>query len=241
MASISLKTIAQNCIGLSSNFSVIRDFFGYPFGTPQHEISLRRQMELAKGNALNFSIILVGTSDDPGQNLVSWADRVAVQHGIQIAREIYGQVDLGIRKVYWSHIDRDDAGGYTTIDSSSEGNDLTNDFYGANDGLDIFFCPNVDPADGWGPGSAGTCDKGDKDDWTGVVCQLGLGNDFTGVLLAHEVGHYLGLGTGPNATNFMGVDSNNDGIDEIGVNSTNVTTAQGNTMKNHCYVNPACA
>ena len=32
----------------------------------------------------------------------------------------------------------------------------------------------------------------------------------------HEVGHYLGLGTGPNANNVMGVDSNNDGIDEIG-------------------------
>jgi hypothetical protein len=241
MAVLSLKTISGNCIGLGSAFSVIKDFFGYPFGTPQKVISLRRQMELAKGQAMNISIILVGTSDDSDPSLVSWNDCVAVQHGIQIAREIYGKVDLGIRKVYWSHIDRDDAGSYTNIDDSSEGNDLTNDWSAANDGLDVFFCPNVDTADGWGPGSAGTCDKGDKDDWTGVVCQLGLGNSFTGVLLAHEMGHYLGLGTGPSATNFMGVDPDGDGIDSISSNSTDITAGQGTTMKSHCYVNPACA
>jgi len=188
---------------------------------------------------LNFSIVLVGLSEDY-TGLISLADAQAVQYGIQVAREIYGKVDLGIRKVYWSYISPGDAGGYTSIDSSSEGNDLTNDWSAANDGLDIFFCPTVDPADGWGPGSTGTCDKGAKDDWSGVICELHKSKEFTGVLLAHEVGHYLGLGTGPAATNFMGVDPDGDGIDSIGVNSTDITAGQGDVMKSHCYVNPPC-
>ncbi len=35
-------------------------------------------------------------------------------------------------------------------------------------------------------------------------------SEFKGILLAHEVGHYAGLGTGPAATSVMGVDPNEE-------------------------------
>lgn len=240
MATLSLKSIASNCLGLSGSFSVVGNFFGYVYGTPRRQMSLKRQMELAKGKAFNLSIIFVGHRPDfSGQ--VSRNDAERVQFGLQKMREIYGQVNLGIRKLYWSHITPEDAGSYTFINSSSEGNDLTNDFYGENDGLDVFWVPGMNPSDGWGPGSKGTCDKSDKDDWTGVVCELGLSEEFTGVLVAHEVGHYLGLDHGTDINNFMGTDTNNDGIGETTANSTGITSAQGNKMRNHCYVKSSCS
>lgn len=240
MATLSLKTIASQCVGVSGNFSVIGGFFGYIYGHPQRQMSLKRQMELAKGKALNLSIIFVGHRPGfAGQVTQDDADRV--QFGLQKMREIYGKVDLGIRKLYWSYITPEEAGSYTFINSSSEAYDLTSDFYGANDGLDVFWVPGMDPSDGWGPGSKGVCDKDDKDDWTGVVCELGLSAEFTGVLVAHEVGHYLGLRHGTDITNFMGVDSNNDGIGETTDTSTGITASQGNTMRGHCYVKSPCA
>lgn len=242
MPMLSLKSIASDCLGLSGSFSVLRDFFGYWYGTPNREMKVRRQMELAKGQALNLSIIWVGWHSDPAESQVSDEDKRRVMSGLQKMRDIYGNVDLGIRKIYYSHITPDDAGGYTSIDSSGEANDLTNDFYGANDGLDVFWVPAMDPSDGWGPGSEGTCDKSDKDDWTGVVCELAVSEEFNGVLIAHEVGHYLGLGHGTDITNFMGKDDDPpDGIGETTENSTGITSGQGDTMKGHCYVNPPCA
>lgn len=220
---------------------MLRDFFGYIYGRPNRDMSLRRQMELAKGQALNLSIIWVGWHSDPLVSQVSDEDRRRVMSGLQKMRDIYGNVSLGIRKIYYSHITPNDAGSYTFINSSSEARDLTDDFYGANDGLDVFWVPGMNPSDGWGPGSAGPCDKSDKDEWTGVVCELGLSEEFNGVLIAHEVGHYLGLGHGTDITNFMGVDSNNDGIGETTENSTGITSGQGTTMRSHCYVKSPCA
>ena len=52
----------------------------------------------------------------------------------------------------------------------------------------------------------GPCDKDSSDDLTGAVLEVSGSRRFTGVLLAHEVGHYLGLGTGTSPTNLMGVD-----------------------------------
>jgi hypothetical protein len=38
----------------------------------------------------------------------------------------------------------------------------------------------------------------------------------------------------------MGVDSNNDGIGELDGTSTNITAAQGTTMRSGCYVRSPC-
>ena len=60
------------------------------------------------------------------------------------------------------------------------------------------------------------------------------------MLVAHEMGHYLGLGSGPNINNVMGSDTDGDGIDTIGNQSTNITNSQASTMRSHCSVRSAC-
>jgi hypothetical protein len=202
---------------------------------------VRRQMELASGQALNLSIIWVGWDPNPAVSQITAVQQQHVMSALQKMRDIYGDVDIGIRRVYYTYVPAGEAGGYTFIDSSSEGRDLTDDWSAENDGLDVFWVPGMDPADGWGPGSTGTCDKGAKDEWTGVVCEIAVSEDFAGVLMAHEVGHYLGLGHGTDINNFMGTDPDGDGIGSTTSNSTGITAGQGNTMRGHCYVYGPCA
>ncbi|MFC7450659.1 hypothetical protein [Rhodococcus daqingensis] len=69
----------------------------------------------------------------------------------------------------------------------------------------------------------GLCDKDDSDVMPGAVLMVSGMRRWTGLVFAHEVGHYLGLGTGSVITNLMGVDPDGNGIDTIGINSTNLT------------------
>lgn len=61
---------------------------------------------------------------------------------------------------------------------------------------------------------------------------------FTGILMAHEVGHYLGLAHAGSITNVMGDDSDGDGIGSINSTSTILTNHQGNTVG--IAVRPSC-
>ena len=62
----------------------------------------------------------------------------------------------------------------------------------------------------------------------GAVVEVIAG--LTGVILAHEVGHYLGLGhVTTDSTNLMFPSVPNGG---------RLTSAQGTTMRSHCFVEP---
>jgi len=231
---LSLKSIAQDCLGLTPQFSVVRDFFGYIFGTPNVDLSLKRQLELVQGDCTNLSIILVGHELD-FSGVVTQAQIDEAQAAIQGARNIYAQVDLGIRRIYWSYIPVADAGNYTIISDKPEATDLTDDWSADNEGIDVFYVQSILNAGGWST-TPGPCDKNDKDDQTGAVIEFGKSDAFAGILLAHEVGHYLGLSHDAAMSNVMGVDSDSDGIGELDGTSTGVTNNQGNTMKGHCSV-----
>ena len=67
MADLSLKATAASCLGMTPPFSVNSDVYGYIFrdengtlfgGTPQPR-SLRQQLELMKGKAINICIFLI--------------------------------------------------------------------------------------------------------------------------------------------------------------------------------------
>ena len=254
---ISIRDTAQSCFGVTGRISVTRDIFGYVFRDGSNRIfgalaagdvlpisgsqtrrSLLSQLRLAKGQAIHLSIFLVDHENDFSGS-VTMAQVMRVQFAIQVAREIYAQANLGIRKIFWRRIGTAESGNYATITDRPEAVDLTDDFSGPNDGLDVFFVQNILNAGGW-CNTGGPCDKNAKDEMTGVVIELSNSSLFTGILLAHEAGHYLGLGTGPNANNMMGVDSNNDGIDELSGTSTNITNGQASTMRSHCLVKSAC-
>ncbi len=234
---ISIKNTAASCLEASGRISIRNDIFGYIWGPMDRQLSVKSHLNLIKDTAFNLSLILVGHEPDfSGEFTVN--DTVRMQAAVDVMRGLYAQVGLGVRKLYWQYIPSDDAGGYIEVDAS-EATELTEDWSGDNDGIDVFFVTTVTDAGGWS-NTNGPCDKDEKGERTGAVMELKSTDQFTGVLLAHEVGHYLGLSHGNDKTNLMGSDVNNNGIGEIDSNSTGITPSQGDTMKAHCSIRPSC-
>lgn len=242
MADLSVRATAASCLGVSPPFSVNTHLYGYIFRDASGTVgitqprSVKRQLELMKGRSINICIFLVGHEND-FSGVVTLAQVISVQQAMQTMRDLYGQVNLGVRTLFWRRIDMDDVGNYVIITDRPEAVDLTDDFSGPNDGIDVFYVQSILNAGGWSTIN-GPCDKDEKDEMTGCVIELSSG--ILGILTAHEVGHYLGLSHGTTITNVMGVDSNGDGIGELNSTSTNLTSSQGTTMRGHCSVRSPC-
>lgn len=258
MATISLRQVAQQCLGLTGSISVNSDVYGYIFrdtdgsvfgtlgtndtlpgsGQPTQR-SLKRHLQTISGKSAELVLILVGHEDDFSGS-VSRDDVTKIQYAVQVARDMYAQVNLGIRVLDWRKITPSEANGHINITDGAEAEDLTDEWSASGGGVDVFWVQSIGDAGGWS-NVEGPCDKDSKDGRTGAVIEVSGSRRFTGVLLAHEVGHYLGLSHGNDMTNIMGADTNNDGIGEINSNSTGVTSGQGTNMKNHCSILGGCA
>jgi len=257
MATLSVRQIAQNCLGVTGDISINTHVYGYIFRGTDGSVfgtlsgsdtlpgsgaattrSLKRHLQTVSGKATDLVIILVSHEND-FSGVVTRDQVTKAQYAIQIARDIYAQRDLGIRTIRWQRIPVADAGGYANITDRGEAEDLTDDWSSSGGGIDVFMVQTIGDAAGWS-NVDGPCSKESKFDLSGVVLELSLGRRFTGVLLAHEVGHYLGLEHANSGTNMMGVDSNNDGIGEINNNSTQLTSSQGTKMRSHCSVRGPC-
>jgi hypothetical protein len=242
VADLSVRATAASCLGVSPPFSVNTHLYGYIFRDASGTVgitqprSVKRQLELMKGRAINICIFLVGHEND-FSGVVTLAQVISVQQAMQTMRDLYSQVNLGVRTLFWRRIDMDDVGNYVIITDRPEAVDLTDDFSGPNDGIDVFYVQSILNSGGWST-IPGPCDKDAKDEMTGAVIELSSG--ILGILTAHEVGHYLGLQHATTITNVMGVDSNGDGIGELDNTSTNLTSSQGTTMRGHCAVRSPC-
>lgn len=242
MADISVRATAASCLGVSPPFSVNSQLYGYIFRNAAGTVgitqprSLKQQLQLMKGRSINICIFLVGHEND-FSGVVTLAQVISVQAAMQTVRDLYAQVNLGVRTLFWRRIGMADVGNYVIITDRPEAVDLTDDFSGPNDGIDVFYVQSILNAGGWST-IKGPCDKDEKDEMTGNVIELSSG--ILGILTAHEVGHYLGLSHGTTITNVMGVDSNGDGIGELNSTSTNLTSSQGTTMRAHCAVRSPC-
>ena len=237
MATLSLKSTAADCLGVSPSLSVKRDVYGYVWGPIDRELSLRSHLELIKEDAINLCVFLVG--HEP--SFAGWwsqAEAQSIQFAIDVMRELYSQVGVGVRRLFWRYIDSEGATGYWSVDAG-EATDLTEEFTGPNDGIDVFYVKDVSDASGWSD-TDGACDRDEKGERTGAVLELSSSDTVSGIVLAHEVGHYLTLPHAGDITNVMGDDSDGDGIGSIDSTSLNLTNSQGNQMKASCFIRPSC-
>jgi hypothetical protein len=233
----SIRSTANSCLGVTSDtISVRKDVFGYIWGPMDRTLSVKNHFDLIKDDAFNLSAILV--AHDPGfTGAFTSDDTIRMQFAIDRMRELYAQVGVGIRKIYWQYIPPDQANGYSVVDAS-EATQLTEDWSGGNDGIDLFFVTTITDAGGWS-NTNGPCDK-DVAGRTGAVVELKSNENYWGILIAHEVGHYLGLSHANDMDNVMGDDSDGNGIGSIDEGSVELTNTQGNTMKSHCSIRPSC-
>jgi hypothetical protein len=233
----SIRSTANSCLGVTSGtISVREDVFGYIWGPMDRTLSVKNHLNLIKDTAFNLSVILV--AHDPGfTGAFTSADTIRMQAAVDRMRGLYAQVGLGIRKIYWQYIPPDQANGYSVVDAS-EATQLTEDWSGDNDGIDMFIVTTITDAGGWSK-TNGSCDK-DVSGRTGAVIEQKSDQNYWGILMAHEVGHYLGLSHANDKDNVMGDDSNGDGIGEIDSGSIELTQTQGDTMKSHCSIRASC-
>lgn len=234
---ISVRDTCQDCLAETGTLRLNRDLFGYIYGKIDRALSVRDHIERIRGTSINICIFLVG--HEPGfGGVFTEAQALRIQHAIDVMREIYAQANLGVRRIYWRYIGLDKAWPFITVDSGGA-TDLTDAFSGPNDGIDVFWVQTVSDAGGWS-NSDGPCDKDGKGRTGAVLEVTGSSDDFKGVLLAHEVGHYLTLQHANAITNMMGVDSDNDGIGELNNSSRDITNAQAFQMLGSCWVRSTC-
>jgi hypothetical protein len=249
------------CIGVSGDFSVIRDYLGFTLGrfdstgTPRGlppdptgalvQVSLLRQIERLEGEHYDINIIRIGSDN------FSDTDYLDLDYGIFKLRNIYNDEQVGIGKVEWYFVLSADADGLDTPNTEDELDEITHHWTVPNDALDIFvpFNMNVPSNGGQTLGLSpvdGPCDKSDPDVMNGSVTGLWNTNpntpsDQTARTFAHEIGHYLGLPhRNSSITNLMcqsGTVLNNGGTIRT---ATNLTDSQGDDIKEHCFMNGGC-
>ena len=249
----SVKDI-MNCIGIDTSepVSVLFHFFGFfrarvpedPCSADPGEVSMLDHMNSLQGKHIHLNIIRVGIDNFTDEEV----DKI--DSAILTARRIYRGQSLGIGRVEHFDVESGDADGMDDIANEDEAEDLTHAFTVPNNGIDVFMVDNISAGFvGLSP-VGGPCDKDDKD-MNGVLGgEVNRSRSRVARTFAHEIGHYLDLphnhddGDCPNSTadcnNLMAqtgcADSCGDGICEAMI----LTDSQGDTIRDHCFVQDGC-
>lgn len=215
---LSLRTAATK-IGLSGNFSVLHDFFGCL--TEPSGLSVMTQIDRVTAYPrIDLNLIRVGAEQ------FTFADLQEIDTAVQNMRKIYAQVSLAVGRVLHWQISNAEANGYEDIDSDDEASNLTDDWSVPNDALDVFLVLTYAGITIGLSAVDGPCNKEAKG-MNGCVVAIEDSADITGLVLAHEAGHYLGLSHVDDYTNLMNPSVPNGG---------SLTNSQGTNMRDHCFV-----
>ena len=106
----SVRNTAATCLGKTGSLSVRRHVYGYIWGDMDRTLSLKNHLRLIKGDAFNLCVFLVGHEPDFSGEFTQ-ADAQRMQAAIDVMRELYSQVNVGVRKIYWRYIPVAEAGG----------------------------------------------------------------------------------------------------------------------------------
>ncbi|GAA0948922.1 hypothetical protein [Virgisporangium aurantiacum] len=261
MTTLSLREIAERHLDKTGDLSVNADVYGYIHRDDDARLfgelawsdvlpgsgtavapttrSLRRHLETVSGPSVDLVVFLVG--HEPDFSGVVDVDQVAkLQYALQLVRDLYAQVDLGVRRIEWGRIPVADAAGFADITSLTGAVSLTVHFSGRPGAVDLFVVQTMGALAGRSP-SPGPCSKDSLVNMSGTVVELSWTPQFTGVLIAHELGHYLSLDHVSDEGNLMcgpsGVWPFRTSC-EPSQDNTEITTAQGAEMKTHCMINP---
>jgi hypothetical protein len=167
--------------------------------------------------AVNVNIIRVGE-----ENFSTTERTLAFNALRQSASSIYQAQDIDVGTISTFIVPLAQANNHETIDSDGEAEDLTGDWTVPNQAIDMFVVRSyVGSTAGLSP-VGGPCDKNAKG-MTGSVIELQSSQALTGIVMAHELGHYLGLSHTSTLNNVMNP--------SVGTSNTVLTTSQGNTMK----------
>jgi hypothetical protein len=124
------------------------------------------------------------------------AENADLLRAVEITRTIFADVGIRLLAPSWFRISARDAGGYATLESDSEAKDLVHDWTVPRQGIDVFVVRSMnigaEGESGLSP-KPGPCSKNGKG-MDGLVISMNGNASDTGQLLAHEIGHYLGLG-----------------------------------------------
>jgi len=238
------------CIGLSGDFSVLFDYFGFNCGLFDNppvkrglptdptsalvQVSLLRQMDRLESDHFDINLIAIGLD-----NFTS-TDFADLDYTVFKIRNIYNQRQVGIGKVEWYGVDTADADGLDAPTSEDDLEEITHHWTVPNDAIDVFVPINMNvPSNG---GSilglspvGGSCNK-NASSMNGAVSGQ-WGGDQVARTLSHEVGHYLGLPhRNSDPDNLMCQSGQANSIR----NSTELTSGQGDDVKDHCFMDSGC-
>jgi metallopeptidase family M12-like protein len=212
------------CIGISGEFSVARQFFGF-LGQSVPQVSVATQINRLKGRHVHMNFIRVGSDQFTNANFEE------MDQALQFTRDTYSTVSLGVGRIEHYVISTADADGADNIDNDDEAEDLTNDWTVPNSALDIFWVRTYATTTIGLSAVDGPCDK-DAKGMDGSVVAIEGSNTTTGYVLAHEAGHYLGNEhTDSDSTNLMFPTVPNGG---------KLTSSQGSNMRDHCFTKKGC-
>jgi hypothetical protein len=210
------------------SISVLSDIFGVS-SAPKPLSLLARAGELA-GKVVDVNLIRSGDEsmiDDAG-------DVVLLLGALGLAAEIFAQVDLALRVASHFVIP---GGDWEFIDTDSEAQALTEEWSFPGDAVDVFLVGEIAGLEVGVSPIGGTCEKGRTGRFTGVVIGLEEDVETTGQAIAHEVAHYLGLNLPFGGQH--SADPDNLMFPKV-PNGAQLTAAQGQVMKQHCFVRTRC-
>jgi len=187
-------------------------------------VSLAVRMEGVLQDQVDLNLILMG------RELFGDADESNVTAAIEEARAIFATVDVGIGRISRFSLSVAEAGDSARIESDDEADALVESRGIPGAAIDVFLVRSYSGATVGRSPQRGPC-KGADQKFGGLVLAIEHVASITGNVLAHELGHYLGLWHEGDTGNLMFKDV---------PNGMRLEKWQGERMREHCMMRTGC-